>query len=92
MNAHSRRGVRFGSSNVRSVSGVCPRTDPVPRLISDLPDNVTSQVRLSADDTAMYLTMEGADDSLILPQDLDRLCGSLTGAWSLTPESARWCR
>ena len=41
--------------------------------ISDLPDNVTSQVHLFADDTIMYLTMEGADDSSILQQDLDRL-------------------
>ena len=31
--------------------------------ISDLLDKVTSQVRLFADDTAMYLTMEGAKNS-----------------------------
>ena len=40
---------------------------------NDLPDNVTFQVRLFADDTAMYLTMESADDSSVLQQDLDRL-------------------
>ena len=38
-----------------------------------LPENVTSQVRLFADDTAMYLTMEGANDSSVFQQDLDRL-------------------
>ena len=36
-----------------------------------------SQVRLFADDTAMYLTMEGADDSSVLQQDLDRLSASV---------------
>ena len=41
--------------------------------INDLPDNVASEVRLFADDTAMYLTMQGADDSSVLQQDLDRL-------------------
>ena len=41
--------------------------------ISDLPDNVTSRVHLFTDDTVMYLTMEGADDSSILQQDLDRV-------------------
>ena len=42
--------------------------------INDLPENVASQVRLFADITAiMYLTMEGANDSSVLQQDLDRL-------------------
>ena len=41
--------------------------------INDLPDKVTSQVRLFADDPAMYLTMEGAKNSSVLQQELDRL-------------------
>ena len=41
--------------------------------INDLPENFISQVRLFADDTAVYLTIEGANDNLTLQNDLDRL-------------------
>ena len=41
--------------------------------INDLLENVTSQMRLFADDTAMNLTMESANDNSVLQQDLDRL-------------------
>ena len=41
--------------------------------INDLTEKVTSQVRLFADDTAMYLTMEGANNSSVLQEDLDGL-------------------
>ena len=41
--------------------------------INDLPDEVRSWVRLFADGTALYLTMESKDDSSALQTDLDIL-------------------
>ena len=41
--------------------------------IDDLLDELSSQVRLFADDTAMYLTIGGAEDCKVLQTDLDRL-------------------
>ena len=44
-----------------------------PIYINDLPDGIFSKVRLFADDTVLYLTIEGKDDGAALQQDLDRL-------------------
>ena len=39
----------------------------------DLPENIQSQVRLFADDTAVYLTVRNLNDSRILQNDLNTL-------------------
>ena len=41
--------------------------------INDLPDRLQSQFRLFADDTALYLTVQGQADSKKLQNDLDIL-------------------
>ena len=41
--------------------------------INDLPEELTSKVRLFTDDTAVYLTVGGTDDSNVSQQDLDKL-------------------
>ena len=50
--------------------------------INDLPEKTTSQVHLFADGTALYLTLEGADGSSVLQQDLDKL-SMLESDWNL---------
>ena len=41
--------------------------------INDLPEDIQSQVRLFVDDTAVYLTVSGPNDSNILQSDLNYL-------------------
>ena len=41
--------------------------------LNDLPEELSSQVRLFADDTAVNLTVGGSDDGTVLQTDLDRL-------------------
>ena len=61
--------------------------------INDLPDLITSKVRLFADDTAVYLTVESPSDGQVLQKDLDTLSG-WESRWDMefnpTPQSARW--
>ena len=54
--------------------------------INDLPDLVTFNVRLFADDTAVYLTIEGPDGGRVLQNDID----NLSGTRSSSPLSVRW--
>ena len=42
-------------------------------FINDLPEKLSSQVRLFANDTAVYLTIGGLDDGTVLQNDLDKL-------------------
>ena len=60
--------------------------------INDLPDEVRSQVRLFADDTALYLTLESEDDSSTLQSDLDIL-SAWESMWDMefNPRNVRWC-
>ena len=58
--------------------------------INDLPDNIQSQIRLFADDTAVYLTVSSANDSSILQPDLDSLqCWERTWDMKFNPSKCQ---
>ena len=51
--------------------------------INDLPDSLKSRVRLFADDTIVYLTINSKSDPETLQNDL--LTPQVTGVWTLPP-------
>ena len=60
------------------VNSVVPQGSvlgPIPFLaqINDLHGEISSQIYLFADDTALYLTIKGEEDILALQKDLDTL-------------------
>lgn len=81
------------SSDVEVESGVPQGSVLGPCLflfyVNDLPENMSSTVRLFADDTIMYMTIQSPDDAKSLQQDLDELC-TWSSKW-LMELNARKC-
>ena len=69
-----RRGIRLHSCNVWCAPRLCSGTESVPILHhDDIPDGMTSTVRLFADDMIAYLTIKSNRDCTTLQNDLDKL-------------------
>ena len=83
------------SSNEVPVTSEVPQGSVLCQLlfllyINDLPDNIQSQVRLFADDTAIYLTVSSANDSSITQSDLDTLrCWERTWDMEFNPSKCQ---
>ena len=73
LNNRKQRVVVEGEESVTVTSGVPQGPILFLVFINDLPQDIVSQVRLFADDTAIYLTLETEHDSDILQKDMDRL-------------------
>ena len=60
-------------------------------FVNDLPDNVQSQARLFADDTAVYPNINDPDDSVASGKTLTYYgSGRRSGTWNLTLISVRF--
>ena len=69
-----RRSLRQCRCPFRRAPRLCSRPMPIPIFyISDLSDSLSSNVRLFADDTIVYLTIHSDADSQVLQKDLDKL-------------------
>ena len=60
--------------------------------INDLPQNLSSPVRLFADDTLLYLAVESIGDAISLQNDLRELkIGKVDGLWNSIRTNAKYC-
>ena len=64
---------RLGPFNIRRPTGIGHRIDPLPHSHHWPAGDISSQVRLFANHTALYLTIEGPNDSQALQKDLEKL-------------------
>ena len=76
------RGVLGGAAGkFRSASRLCSWAILILLYINGLPGDIQSQVRLFADDTAVYFDVRNTSDTYILQADLDKQRG--VGGWGV---------